>query len=154
MPLPPRRFSAWPLLLLAAACGGGPEFVYVPATGYQQAITVRADLPDTATVATGRWVTLRANRIMGPWQKVRRTEVPDSVRCRLRTPPTSPDIDIASKLRWKMLPAGSVKFNMPGPPDYDRQIQFTAPGEYRLWAESDGPCGGRFTSDTLMIRVK
>lgn len=143
------------LLLALGGCGGGPEFVYIPAETYQQALTVRADLPDSGHVAPGAWVTLHANRLMGPWTRVRRVDVPDSVKCRRNVPPRSRDLEIASKLHWQVRPEGAaVKYNLPGPPDYDREIQFTQPGEYRLWAESAAPCGGEFASDTLRIVVQ
>jgi hypothetical protein len=143
------------LLLALGGCDTGPEFVFIPATSYQQALTVRADVPNTGHVAPGAWITLHANRIMGPWTRVRRAEVPDSVKCRRKLAPPSPDLEIASKLHWQVLPEGAaVKYNMPGPPDYDRQIQFSQPGEYRLWAVSAAPCGGEFTSDTLRIVVQ
>jgi hypothetical protein len=47
-----------------------------------------------------------------------------------------------------------VKFNMPEAPDYERRIQFSEPGEYRLWAVSDAPCGGEFASDTIVVTVR
>jgi hypothetical protein len=157
--MPPMPRNSRPLLLVAAlalwGCDTGPEFVYVPAETYQQALTARADVPETGRLATGEWVTLHANRIMGPWKRMRRTEVPDSVKCRRNLAPPSPDLEIASKLHWQVLPEGApVKYNLPGPPDYDRQIQFSQPGEYRLWAVSAAPCGGEFTSDTLRITVQ
>jgi hypothetical protein len=153
----PRRSRPVLLAVILFALGGcgGPEFVYVPAETYQQALTVRADLPDSGHVATGAWVTLHANRLMGPWTRVRRADVPDSVKCRRNVAPRSRDLEIASKLQWQVRPEGAVvKYNMPGPPDYDRQIQFTQPGEYRLWAVSAAPCGGEFASDTLRIVVQ
>lgn len=153
MPNPPCRLLLTSLLLLAG-CESGPEYVYIPAPTYQQGLTVRADLPEGGEAVAGTWVTLHANRIMGPWQRVHRDEVPDSVSCRRKSAPTSPDLEIASKLRWQVLPAGSVKFNMPSAPDYERQIQFSRPGEYRLWAISDGACGGEFASDTLRLVVR
>jgi hypothetical protein len=154
----PRRSRAallTALLLALGGCDAGPEFVFVPAAAYQEALTVRVDVPDTGHVATGEWVTLHANRLMGPWTRVRRAEVPDSVKCRRNVAPRTRDLEIASKLHWQVLPADApVKYNMPGPPDYDRQIQFNQPGEYRLWAVSASPCGGEFASDTLRIRVR
>jgi hypothetical protein len=143
------------LLLALGGCDTGPEFVYIPSPAYQQALTVRADLPDGGQVATGEWVTLHANRLMGPWTRVRRAELPDSVKCRRNVAPPSPDLEIASKLRWQVRPEGAaVKYNLPGPPAYERQIQFTEPGEYRLWAVSAAPCGGEFASDTLRLVVR
>jgi hypothetical protein len=143
------------LLLALGGCDTGPEFVYIPAATYQQALTVRAEVPETGHVAPGEWITLHANRLTGPWTRVRRAEVPDSVECRRKIAPPSPDLEIASKLRWQVLPEdAAVKYNLPGPPDYDRQIQFTEPGEYRLWAVSAAPCGGEFASDTLRVVVQ
>jgi len=155
MPIRSRPALLTLLALGLGGCGRGPEFVYVPAESYQQALTVRVDVPEAGQVATGEWITLHANRLMGPWTRVRRAELPDSVKCRRNVAPPSPDLEIASKLRWQVLPEdAAVKYNMPGPPDYDRQIQFTRPGEYRLWAVSAAPCGGEFVSDTLRIVVR
>lgn len=149
-----RRLLAATLLLGLWGCESGPEYVYIPGPDYQQGLTVLADVPRDGRVAQGEWVTLHANRIMGPWQRVHRSEVPDSVTCRRKSVPPSPDLEIASKLKWQTLPAGAAKFNLPNPPDYDREIQFTRPGEYRLWAISDSPCGGVFTSDTIRVTVE
>ncbi len=142
------------LLLVLGGCGGGPEYVFIPADGYQQGLTARAEIPASGVLAPGEWVTLHANRIMGPWVKVHRDEVPEGVRCTRKVAPTSPDLEIASKLRWQVTPTGGVKFNMPEAPEYERRIQFGAPGEYRLWAVSDGPCGGEFASDTIVVTVR
>jgi hypothetical protein len=154
MLIPPRFHFLPAVLVLLAGCETRPEFVYVPAPNYQQGLTVRAGLPADGTVAVGSWITLHANRIMGPWERVHRDEVPDSVTCTRDIPPRSPDLEIASRLRWEAVPGGRVKYNMPNAPDWDRKIQFTEPGEYRLWAISDGPCGGQFVSDTLRLVVR
>jgi hypothetical protein len=154
MPIPHRVPLLATLLLLAAGCDAGPGYVYVPAPGYQQGLTVRADLPTDSLIGAGQWVTLHANRIMGPWVRVHRDSVPEGATCKRKGKPTSPDLEIASKLQWQVIPTGTVKFNMPEAPDYERRIQFNAPGDYRLWAVSDGPCGGEFASDTLHVKVR
>lgn len=142
-------------LLLAACDAGGPEYVYIPTPTYQQSLVVRADLPQSGRVPVNRWVTLHANRLMGPWQRVRRVEVPDSVECvRATAPPSRPEIEIANKLRWRIEPREAAEFNLPGPPDFERQIRFAAPGRYRVWAVSELSCHGEFTSDTLEIVVE
>lgn len=146
------RFTLVTALALLAACETTPEYVFIPAPTYQEGLTVRADLQD-GEIGVGEWVTLHANRIMGPWVRVHRDSVPKGVTCTRKGQPTSPDLEVASKLKWEVLPPGKVKFNMPQAPDFDRQIQFTEPGDYRLWAISDAPCRGEFGSDTIRIRV-
>jgi hypothetical protein len=145
-------------LLALALCGcdaGGPPFVYVPAPGFQRALVVRADAPQDRPARTGEWITLHANRLIGPWKRVRRAEAPDTALCVLPTAPTATEIEIASKLQWHVEPEGATRFNRPGPPEYERQIQFTRPGRYRVWAVSDRPCRkGAFASDTMVVVVE
>jgi hypothetical protein len=157
MPRLPLRIAC--LLALAAGLGacdaGGPPFVYVPGPGFQRALVVRLDTPADGPARTGEWITLHANRLMGPWQRVRRAEAPDSALCVLPAAPASPEIEIASKLQWHVEPAEGIRFNRPNAPDYERQIQFTRPGTYRVWAVSDRPCReAAFASDTVVVVVE
>lgn len=153
----PLRRPLLGLALSATAAGCAPdgnELVYIPAPGYQQALVVRADVPESGAIRPGEPLLLHANRLQGPWRQLRRSEVPDSVECVRERAPMSPEIDIASKLQWNVEPSADLRFNLPGPPEFERTVQFPRPGEYRLWAVSDAPCGGTFSSDTIRVRVE
>ncbi|HET8655745.1 MAG TPA: hypothetical protein VFL93_09550 [Longimicrobiaceae bacterium] len=142
------------LTALSAACGpSGPAYVYVPAPDFKQALVARADLRESGVVAVGEWVTLHANRLFGPWRRVPRGEVPDSAACTRTVEPQSPEIGVETRVEWAMRPEGAAAWNRPSAPDFSRQVRFSKPGTYLLWAVSPG-CGREIQSDTVRIEVR
>lgn len=149
-----RLLGAVSVVVGLAGCGpGGPEYVYVPGPGFEQALVARAELPDSGGVRAGEWVTLHANRVSGPWQRVRRAEVADTVLCMQNTVRPSPEIGVEANVRWQVTPAVEPEWNQPGPPDFRRQVRFSTPGTYELRAVSTG-CGGDFSSLPVRIVVR
>ena len=145
-----------PLLLILplAACGGessGGYVPYVPGPGFAQRMEVTLELPDSAPVAVGAWVTMHATRESGPWV-LRDSTMTEAPACEKISPVTQ-EYEVAGKVEWRVEPAGRVNYSVPGPPDFDRQIRFNEPGRYRVWAVSDG-CGADFESNQVEVTVR
>ena len=144
---------AAPLLALAiAACDSGGGYIpYVPGPGFTQLLEVSLELPDSAPVKVGEWVTMHATRESGPWvlQDSTMTEEP---RCE-EISPIIEEWEAAGKVEWRVEPEGRVNYSVPGPPNFDRQIRFNQPGRYRVWAVSDG-CGAEFESNRVEVTVR
>lgn len=112
---------------------------------------VWVELPDSGPVQVGEWVTLHAARQAGPWvpKNMDSTEEP---ACE-KISPAEREFEVASKVGWEVEPEGAASFNMPGPPEFERQIRFTQPGRYVLRAVSEG-CTGAYRSNPVEIVVE
>ena len=150
----PRALPLACLLLSGVALGCEPArpryHPYVPAEGFEEALQISSELPDSVAAA-GQWVTMHAERRAGPWE-------PKAVSSRTDHPceriaPALREYEVASKVRWHIQPSEGVVFNTPGPPDFQRQIRFTRPGRYVLHAVSEG-CAGPFASNRLTVVVR
>jgi len=142
--------------VLLAGCesqgGGGQYRTYVPAPDFKQEMQVWLEVPtDSSPVAIGQWITMHAARQSGPWQ-LRDSTVTGRPPCEKIAPATR-EFEVASKVEWRVEPAGKVSYNVPGPPNFERQIRFTQPGRYRVWAVSQG-CGRPFESNRVEVVVR
>ncbi len=72
--------------------------------------------------------------------------------CWWRSPPPVNVEEVASGVTWQVEPRDSVRFNLPKPPDWERQVHFGLPGRYRMWAVAPG-CETPVVSDTITIEV-
>lgn len=124
---------------------------YVPGPGFTQVMEVSLELPDSAPVAVGEWVTLHATRKSGPWVS-RDSSMTGEPACEEISPVTE-EFEVAGKVEWRVEPPGQVNFKVPGPPDWDRKVRFLGPGSYRVWAVSEG-CGAPFRSNQVNVTVR
>jgi hypothetical protein len=139
------------LPLVACENGDGGYVPYVPAPGFAQRMEVTLELPDSAPVAVGAWVTMHATRESGPWV-LRDSTMTEEPACEEISPITQ-EYEVAGKVEWRVEPEGRVNYSVPGPPNFDRQIRFNQPGRYRVWAVSDG-CGAEFESNRVEVTVR
>lgn len=139
------------LVTLSACESKGGYIPYVPGPGFDQRMEITLELPDSAPVAVGQWVTLHATRESGPWV-LRDSAATDEPRCEEISPITE-EYEAAGKVEWKVEPEGQVNYSVPGPPNFDRQIKFNQPGAYRVWAVSKG-CGTSFESNRVNVTVR
>lgn len=148
-----RLFRLLPLAALLAGCGEQkPRYIpYVPAPGFQETLRIQLALPQ-GPVRVGEWVTLYAQRESGPWEPIVVSKQKDDPPCERISPKLQED-DVASKVRWEVTPPGSVAFNTPGAPDFERRVRFTKPGRYSVRAVSEG-CLGRFFSEPVVVEVR
>ena len=138
-------------LPLAACESGGGYVPYVPGPGFTQELQVTLELPDSAPVPVGTWVTMHATRKSGPWV-LRDSTMTEEPPCE-QISPIIEEFEAAGKVEWRVEPEGQVNYSVPGPPNWDRQIKFNQPGRYRVWAVSDG-CGAPFLSNQVDVTVQ
>ena len=141
------------VLFLGCESGGssGAYRTYIPDTGFKEEMQVWLEVPDSAPVTVGRWVTMHAARQSGPW-RLRDSTDTGRPPCEKISPATR-EFEVASKVEWRVEPAGRVSYNVPGPPDFERQIRFTQPGRYQVWAVSQG-CARSFESNRVEVVVQ
>jgi len=141
------------VLLLALACSPEPAEVWVPGPGFEQTIHITSAQGDRATVRVGEPLVLHAERRSGPWvRRARATLAPDD-SCWLRSPPSSPEPEVAGSLRWLVDPPGSATFNLDLRTDATREVRFSEPGVYRLATRGSGWCGEPDSADTITVEV-
>ena len=124
---------------------------YVPGEGFSETMQVWIEGVDSGPVAVGEWLTAHAARQSGPWE-LRDSAATGVPPCQKITPVVR-EFEAASKVEWRADPAGSVSYNVPGPPEFKRQLRFTRPGTYRVWAVSEG-CERPFESNRVEIVVE
>lgn len=143
-----------PLVLfvaLAACRETVPDHVYAPSPEYQQSLRIQIVGDSGKTLRAGNALTLHAERRTGPWRLVARDSA-ILTNCWWVRPPPAEEREVASSVTWRVDPADSVRFNLPQPPLLVRQVRFSRPGVYRLWAVSPG-CPTRLFSDTLEFTI-
>lgn len=146
-----------PLLLLTVLLVGAcepskPRYrSYVPGPAFREEMLADVLGTPADSVAAGEWVTLHASRTAGPW--VLSDSAGEANAACTRISPIEREFEVASKVRWTIQPSEGVSFNLPGPPDFLRQVKFTRPGTYEIWAVSDG-CGGAFASNRFTVIVR
>lgn len=152
-PVPVALLCVIAVLPILAGCEErSPRYIpYVPAEGFRETLQIQLELAGTP-VRVGEWITLQAQRESGPWEPIVVSPQKDDPPCE-RISPKIQEQDVASKVQWDVTPAGSAAFNVPGPPDFVRQIRFTRPGRFRIRAASEG-CLGRFYSETIEVEVR
>src|SRR5688500_11141136 len=107
------------LLLLSAREPGPPRYRdYVPGPGFREEMEVGIARPHPSEITAGIWVELHAERRAGPWQLADSTT--EDPACR-RVSPIAEEFEVASKVQWEIRPSEGVTFNVPGPPDYERE---------------------------------
>jgi hypothetical protein len=142
------------MLSLGATVACSPELparVVVPGDGYAESIEVSTGQGDSARVAVGAPLLLHAVRRSGPWVEVDRTSLPPD-GCWWRSAPDAVEGEAAGSLRWFAEPAGDAEFGG-FRTDFARDVRFSAPGRYLLWAESGGWCSEPYSGDTLVVDV-
>jgi hypothetical protein len=149
---PPARLLRLLCPLTALACTEPiPREVYVPAPDYQQSLAVQAVPGAEAPQRSGTPITLHAQRRTGPWRLVARDSAV-LTDCWWRRPPPADEPEVAANVTWRVAPADSVRFNLPRPPNWEREVRFGRPGQYRLWAVSAG-CHTPIVSDTILLEI-
>ena len=143
---------AAPLLALALmGCDSGGGYIpYVPGPGFTQQLEVSLELPDSAPVKVGEWVTMHATRQSGPWV-LRDSTMTEDPPCE-EISPIIEEFEAAGKVEWRVEPEGLVNFSPLGARG-DRQIRFNQPGRYRVWATSEG-CTEPFVSNQVDVTVR
>ena len=135
-----------------AACGTElPARVFVPADSYAESFDVTTAQGDSATVAVAEALMLHGVRRSGPWVEVERASLPADA-CWWAPPPEPVEDEVAGNLRWHADPPGGVKFGG-FRADLARDVTFSAPGRYLVWAESSGWCSEPYSGDTLVVDV-
>ena len=142
------RHAALAGALLLAGCESDSGYVpYVPAPGFKQNVQIWLDAPDLKQVETGRWITLHATRQAGPWML--RDSTVENPACE-KLSPIEREFEAAGKVQWRVEPEGAAAYKWAA--DFQRQISFTAPGTYQVWAVSEG-CGESFESNRVEVVV-
>jgi hypothetical protein len=139
------------LALPLLGCESEAYVPYVPGPGFTQQLAVRVELPDSAPLAVGQWVTMHATRESGPWV-LRDSTMKGTPKCK-QISPVIKEFEAAGKVEWRVAPAGQVNYSVPGPPNWDRRIRFNQPGRYQVWAVADG-CGEPFLSNRIDVVVR
>ena len=140
--------------VLLAACDSkdaGGYVPYVPGEGFSETMQIWLEGVDSGPIAVGEWLTAHAARQSGPWE-LRDSAATGEPRCQKITPVVR-EFEAASKVEWRVEPPGRVSYNVPGPPDFKRQLRFTQPGTYQVWAVSAG-CEQPFESNRVEVVVE
>ena len=138
--------------LLVAACGGDDPVVYVPGTGFVEALRVTTARGPRARVGVGQPVEIHAQRRSGPWVAVEAGEVEEG-QCTSPTLPNQLEAEVADGVTWLVDPAGHATLRPAEEGRGSMEILFDSPGTYRLTAESPSPCGDPIRSGTLVVEV-
>lgn len=135
------------------ACGGEPDVVYVPGTGFREAIFVSAERGPVVRAQVGEVVTLSAQRRAGPWRAVAASEVAEGT-CTVPSPPAELEMEVADDLTWTVYPEGDAVLNRQPRNDRKRSVRFDAPGRYIMTARSESWCGEPYEGDTLFFEIR
>ena len=143
-----------PLLvgLLLAACGGDDTVVYVPGTGFVEALRVTTARGGRASVGVGQPVEIHAQRRSGPWVAVAAGDVEEG-QCTSPTLPNQLEAEVADDVTWLIEPEGHATLRPAEEGRGSLEILFDSVGTYRLTAESPSPCGEPLRSGTLVVEV-
>ncbi len=139
-------------LLIPACLPEAKTTVYVPGPSYTESLTISSERGLRATVAPGQQLTLHASRRTGPWVAISRDSL-DADACWLVSAPPPHEPEVADNVHWFVDPKGTATFNLGMRADRTRQVEFDAPGLYRVTAESGSRCFERFAADTLVVEV-
>ena len=137
---------------LLACESSDPAYIpYVPGPGFTQILEISLELPDSAPVPVGEWVTMHATRESGPWV-LQDSTMTDDPPCK-EVAPVTEEYEAANKVSWTVEPSEDVEFRATNPPERLRQVRFNKPGRYRVRAESRG-CGEPFQSNVVEVVVR
>jgi hypothetical protein len=130
------------------------SYPFVPGGGYS--CTVKISLPKDATVQ--EWIPLKASRTSGPWIRVRRSDVKDEASAFPKQPPAFED-DVQANLSWFTDPPGAARFDVATLEGVkreprSREVEFSKPGVYRIWAVTAYPTPATSNVETVTIRLK
>lgn len=141
-----------PALVAGTACTpDSPSRVFVPAASYAESLDVTTAQGDSARIPTSEPLALHGVRRSGPWVEVEHASLPPDA-CWWARPPEPVEEEVAGNLRWRAEPAEGVEFGG-FRRDLAREVRFSRPGRYVLWAEGSGWCSGPRSSDTLVVDV-
>jgi len=139
------------ILVAVAACAPeAPSRVFVAADSYTEALDVTTAHGDSARVVVSEALLLHGVRRSGPWVEVEHASLPPDA-CWWVRPPEPVEVEVAGNLRWHADPAEGVQFGG-FRADLAREVRFSRPGRYLLWAESSG-CSEPYSGDTLVVEV-
>ena len=154
-----KLLSAVSLLLVVtlstSACDPpAPEWVWVPAPDFEATLHVWVGDEPGESLRVEEWINLHANRSTGPWIRAKYKDLPADARW-LTRPPEEREENVEANVHWYVEPSGYHKLNLPTAPDIlTRQIQFSEPGQYKIWAESHTWGGGQVESNVVEISIR
>jgi hypothetical protein len=131
---------------------GDPEFAYIPAKAYSEALEVSAP----AEAIAGQPFQVTATLKRGSWEKVRyadlgKSEYADRAHYSLERPPVELDPQAAGNVFWKSEPSTQLQAPPVAEPG-TYKLQIAAPGTYEIWAEVHG--AARTNSNRIKIDVR
>jgi hypothetical protein len=134
-----------------AACSGPPppQKVFVPGPHVNTTISISVS---ATRVAVNEPVFLFATRRTEGYIEVPYGDLPEGVRWWRKMPPAY-EKEVAANLRWIAKQEGSARFNTDFRKDLTREVRFTEPGTYELYALSSTFSPEPVTSETLTIEV-
>jgi len=139
------------LVWIAACTPEAPSRVFVPADSYTESVDVTTAQGDSARIVVMEALLLHGVRRSGPWVEVEHASLPPDA-CWWARPPEPLEAEVAGNLRWHAEPLEGVEFGGLRP-DLARDVRFSRPGRYVLWAESSGWCSEPYSGDTLVVEV-
>jgi hypothetical protein len=127
---------------------------FVPADGYSCTLTI--SVPKEATV--GEWIPLKASCASGPWKQVNRSDVTNLAQAFRESPPAVED-NVQASLFWFTEPTNEVRFNVATLQSVSedpkrRQVVFSKPGVYKIWAVAASPSVVTSVVETVTISLK
>ena len=126
-----------------------PKWVWVPALDFNATLQVWIGDEPGQTFRVEDWISLHANRSTGPWIRVAHKDLPPDARW-MRKPPEKLEEGVEANARWHVAPDRGHQFNLPKAHDiHTRQIRFSEPGRYKIWADSHTFGGGNAVSNIL-----
>lgn len=126
-----------------------PEYVYVPGNSVTETVTIAAS---QLNIVIDTPVTLHATRKTSGYKKVKYTSLKKDA-CWWRREPPAYEQEVSDNLLWIVSPTGAHRFNTNFRTDHTREVIFTRPGKYKLYAESALWCPPRTVSNTIELAV-
>lgn len=146
-----RRVAAFALLAAGGCSSPEPLRVFVPGPGFRHVVRISTARGDAPQVAVGQALVLSAVRRSGPWVAALRHTLPADA-CWVGQP-LDEEPEVSDNLRWIAEPDGAATFNVTYRHDHTREVRFSAPGTYRLRAQSSISCSRAQESNTITILV-
>jgi hypothetical protein len=127
---------------------------YVPGNGYS--CTVAISVTNQAVV--GEWIPLQASRASGPWVQVPRAQV-TNLAVAFPTAPPALQPNVQAELTWQTDSPDATRFNVAtlqsvSTNPYGREVVFSQPGVYRIWAVNGYPTLATSAVQTITVRAK
>lgn len=127
-----------------------PSTVYIPGDTFQ----VKVSISVSATEAkVGEPLILYGQRRSSGFIIVPLADVPEGVQW-WRSEPPALEKEVAGNLRWFVEPDGAARFNTDFRSDLTREVRFSKPGTYMLWATSNSYGAKPVESNEIRIIVE